>query len=232
MQDVERRSLVYETESASQPLLRVERRCEPAADGQERERDWIVGYAAKFGVNSLEIDGEFIERIDPGAFGLVSERRGRRQRLETRALFNHNADMPLARYPRTLKLHVDDTGLRYEFPVPRSTYGQDLASNIRDGIVAGSSFSFTVAKGGDAWSVEEGRSVRTVKRIESLIDVGPVTFPAYPDADVTVAKRAFGVFQQGMAARQRSLILRQARLKCILRRAKHDLSAYLRAHGA
>jgi hypothetical protein len=52
MQDVERRSLVYETESASQPLLRVERRCEPAADGQERERDWIVGYAAKFGVNS------------------------------------------------------------------------------------------------------------------------------------------------------------------------------------
>ncbi len=75
MQDVERRSLVYETESASQPLLRVERRCEPAADGQERERDWIVGYAAKFGVNSLEIDGEFIERIDPGAFGLVSEHR-------------------------------------------------------------------------------------------------------------------------------------------------------------
>lgn len=232
MQNVERRSLVYEPESASQPLLRVERRCETAPDGQQRERDWIVGYAAKFGVNSLEIDGEFVERIDPGAFGLVTERRGRRRRLETRALFNHNADMPLARYPRTLRLLVDGTGLRYEFPVPRSSYGQDLATNINDGIVAGSSFSFTVARGGDEWSVEEGRSVRTVKQIESLIDVGPVTFPAYPDADVTVAKRSFDVFRRGLVARHRKVRVRRTRFQSVLHEARASIAAYLREHGA
>jgi HK97 family phage prohead protease len=229
MSNLERRSLVLEPGATTEPLLRVERRCEtPEEDG---ERDWIVGYAAKFGVNSLEIDGEFTERIAPGAFGLVTERRGRRLKLETRALFNHNADMPLARYPRTLKLFVDDVGLRYEFPVPRSSYGQDLAANIRDGIVAGSSFSFTVAKGGDEWSVEEGRSVRTVKQIDALIDVGPVTFPAYPDADVTVARRSFDVHRRGAVARKQRIASRRARLGRVLLEARASLATFLRQHG-
>jgi HK97 family phage prohead protease len=86
-------------------------------------------------------------------------------------------------------------GLRYEFPVPDTTYGRDIASNIRAGIVKGSSFSFTVPSGGDSWAVEDGRSIRTIQRIESLLDVGPVTFPAYPDADVKVAQRSYQHFR-------------------------------------
>jgi len=187
---IERRSL-YEEETTELPLLRIETRSE---DGQPESR-WIVGYAAKFGVNSLDL-GDFTERIDPGAFGIVAERRGRKKPLETRALWNHDANYPLARYPGTLRMNVDEVGLRYEFPVPDTTYGRDLAANIEAGIVRGSSFSFQVAPGGDSWSVEDGRSIRTVTKIDSLIDVGPVTFPAYPDADVTVAKRSFDVFRQ------------------------------------
>ena len=188
--NIERRALAIDEVESAVPLLSVESRSE---DGAERE--WIVGYAAKFGVPSLELDGSFIERIDPGAFGIVSERRGRRQPLETRALWNHDANFPLARYPGTLKLSVDDVGLRYEFPVPDTTYGRDIASNIRAGIVKGSSFSFTVPSGGDAWSVEDGRSIRTIQRIDTLLDVGPVTFPAYPDADVKVAQRSYQHFR-------------------------------------
>jgi HK97 family phage prohead protease len=227
---VERRSLAVEPESPV-PLLRVEYRCDCEGESDEG-REWIVGYAAKFGVNSLEIDGEFIERIDPAAFGLVRERRGRRKALETRALFNHNADMPLARYPKTLKLSVDDVGLRYEFPVPSSTYGQDLAANIREGIVSGSSFSFTVGKGGDAWDMEDGRSVRLIKRVESLIDVGPVTFPAYPDADVKVARRSYDLFRRQKRVISAPSRLYRSRVDSILHRAKSDLSAYLRKHGS
>jgi HK97 family phage prohead protease len=226
---MERRSLAVEPTGAH-PLLRVEYRCDCEGESDEG-REWIVGYAAKFGVNSLEIDGEFIERIDPSAFSLVRERRGRRKPLETRALFNHNADMPLARYPKTLKLTVDDIGLRYEFPVPSSSYGQDLAANIREGIVSGSSFSFTVGKGGDEWTMEEGRSVRLIKRVESLIDVGPVTFPAYPDADVSVARRSYDLFRRAnRAVRPRALVYR-SRVDSVLHRARADLAAYLRRHG-
>ena len=188
--NIERRALAIDEVESAVPLLSVETRSE---DGNDRE--WIVGYAAKFGVNSLDL-GDFVERIDPQAFGIVAERRGRKKPLETRALWNHDPNFPLARYPGTLRMNVDDIGLRYEFPVPDTTYGRDLAANIEAGIVRGSSFSFQIAPGGEAWSVEDGRSIRTVTKIDTLIDVGPVTFPAYPDADVTVAKRSFDVFRQ------------------------------------
>ena len=214
---IERRSL-YEEETTELPLLRIETRCE---DGQPESR-WIVGYAAKFGVNSLDL-GDFTERIDPGAFGIVAERRGRKKPLETRALWNHDANFPLARYPGTLRMTVDEVGLRYEFPVPDTTYGRDLAANIEAGIVRGSSFSFQVALGGDSWSVEDGRSIRTVTKIDTLIDVGPVTFPAYPDADVTVAKRSFDAFRQQMSA---SVAKRVATLE-----KTRELREYLAKHG-
>jgi HK97 family phage prohead protease len=230
VENLERRSFSYDDNSRGS-LLRIERRCECPDDGEEG-REWIVGYAAKFGVNSLEIDGEFIERIDPSAFGIVTERRGRRSPLETRALFNHNADMPLARYPKTLKLYVDDIGLRYEFPVPYSSYGKDLATNIRDGIISGSSFSFTVARGGDEWAVEQGRSTRLIKRVDSLIDVGPVTFPAYPDADAKVAMRSYDMFRKSKGlAKPRVYLSRSGRLDSILKRARTSLADYIRKHG-
>jgi HK97 family phage prohead protease len=218
---IERRSL-YATEENDLPLLSVESRSE---DGAAEQR-WIVGYAAKFGVNSLDL-GDFIERIDPGAFGLVAERRGRKRPLETRALWNHDPNFPLARFPRTLRMRVDEVGLRYEFPVPDTTYGRDLAANIEARIVLGSSFSFQIAKDGEEWSIEDGRSVRTVKRVDSLIDVGPVTFPAYPDADAAVAKRSYDAFMQEQ--RKQQSVKNERRLIAV---AKADeLRAYLKKHG-
>ena len=216
--NIERRSLAIDEVESAVPLLAVESRSED--DGSERE--YIVGYAAKFGVLSLDL-GDFVERIDPGAFGIVAERRGRRKPLETRALWNHDANYPLARYPGTLSLKVDEIGLRYEFPVPDTSYGRDIAANIRAGIVRGSSFSFTVPSGGDEWSVEDGRSVRVINRIDSLLDVGPVTFPAYPDADVKVAQRSYDAFrrQRDAEAHRRMAAATRAR----------ELREYLTKHG-
>lgn len=217
MANIERRALAIDDVESAVPLLTVESRSEGDAD-----REYIVGYAAKFHVLSLDL-GDFVERIDPGAFGIVSERRGRRRPLETRALWNHDPNYPLARYPGTLSMSVDDVGLRYEFPVPDTSYGRDLAANIRAGIVRGSSFSFTVPADGDSWAVEDGRSVRTITRVDSLLDVGPVTFPAYPDADVKVAQRSYDAFRQAMEQDS-------ARRLAIQSRAA-DLREYLRQHG-
>jgi HK97 family phage prohead protease len=216
--NIERRSLAIDEVESAVPLLAVESRSED--DGSERE--YVVGYAAKFGVLSLDL-GDFVERIDPGAFGIVAERRGRRRPLETRALWNHDPNYPLARYPGTLRMTVDEVGLRYEFPVPDTTYGRDIASNIRADIVKGSSFSFTVPSGGDSWSVEDGRSVRTIQRIDSLLDVGPVTFPAYPDADVKVAQRSYDQYRQQREA--------EAARRSLARSRAAEIREYLRQHG-
>jgi HK97 family phage prohead protease len=215
--NIERRSLAIDEVESAVPLLTVESRSE---DGSERE--WVVGYAAKFGVLSLDL-GDFVERIDPGAFGIVAERRGRKKPLETRALWNHDANFPLARYPGTLKMSVDDVGLRYEFPVPDTTYGRDIASNIRAQIVKGSSFSFTVPSGGDSWAVEDGRSVRTIQKIDTLLDVGPVTFPAYPDADVKVAQRSFDQYRQQREA--------EVAKRSLARSRAAEIREYLSKHG-
>ena len=215
---IERRSLLIEDVETAVPLLQVETRS--AGDGTERE--YIVGYAAKFGVLSLDL-GDFVERIDREAFAIVSERRGRRKSLETRALWNHDANFPLARYPGTLSMSVDDVGLRYEFPVPETSYGKDIASNIRTGIVRGSSFSFTVPSGGDSWAVEDGRSVRTVQKVDSLIDLGPVCFPAYPDADVKVAQRSYDAFRRQRDAEAHRRMAASARAR--------EIREYLSKHG-
>lgn len=199
--EVEKRSVSVE-DAAEVPMLRIESRSEEIeTNGEKREvkRDWIVGYAARFGVNSLDL-GDFVERIDPGAFKVVSERRGRKKPLETRALFNHDPNHVLGRYPDTLRLHVDEHGLRYEVLPPESR--ADIIESIKRGDVRGSSFSFTVAEGGETWTNEEGRSVRTVTKIDALYDVGPVTYPAYPDSDVTVAKRSYDAFMSRAEKRQ------------------------------
>jgi len=216
---VERRSLLIEENAdAAVPMLAVEKR---SIEG-EGEREYIVAYAARFGVRSLLL-GDFYERIDPAAFSIVSERRGRKKKLETRALFNHDSNYPLARYPRTLSLTVDDVGLRYEFPVPDSTYGRDLANNIRDGIVLGSSFAFTVAPGGDSWAIEDGQSVRTIRSVDSLIDVGPCTYPAYGDGGLEVAQRSLEQFRQ-----QREAVVAK-RVQSAAKAA--EFREYLRQHG-
>jgi HK97 family phage prohead protease len=216
---VERRSLLIEENAdAAVPLLAVEKR---SIEG-EGEKEYIVGYAARFGVRSLLL-GDFYERIDPAAFSLVSERRGRKKKLETRALFNHDSNYPLARYPRTLSLTVDEVGLRYEFPVPDSTYGRDLANNIRDGIVLGSSFAFTISKGGDEWAIEDGQSVRTIRAVDSLLDVGPCTYPAYGDGGLEVAQRSLEQFRQ-----QREAVVAK-RVQTAAKAA--EFREYLRQHG-
>ena len=71
--------------------------------------------------------------------------------------------------------------------------------------------------------MEDGRSIRTVTKIGSLIDVGPVTFPAYPDADVRVAQRSFDAFRQ-----QRSW---QWAVTVELRRRLPELRAWMKLHG-
>lgn len=220
---LERRYFAFATTGEDRSkFLRVERRME---NGETRA--YIKGYAARFGVDSLDgAVGDFIERIEPGAFSIVDDANERRAPLMCKALWNHNDDMPLASYPESLRLWQDNHGLGFEFPVSRASYARDLQANIEDGIVRGNSFAFLVDRenGGEEWTVDrDGRSIRTLKRVSMVPDVGPCTYPAYGEGDLDVARRSFAAFRKAKARRVIDLSPWRSR--------HSDLSGFLKSNG-
>lgn len=141
----------------------------------EGEQSVAVGYAARFDALSQNLGG-FVERIDPKAFNQTVTQ------ADVRALFNHDANYVLGRSSAgTLRMDVDDDGLRYEIDLPATATGRDLAVLLKRGDISGSSFGFRVLD--DEWGeTEEGYPLRTLKSV-ALRDVGPVTFPAYTAAE-------------------------------------------------
>lgn len=139
----------------------------------------IFGYAAVF--NSESEDMGFVEQVDPGAFTKTL------QEADVRALFNHDSNWLLGRSRAgTLRLSVDRNGLLYEIDVNQSDPdGMRALAKIRRGDCDGSSFTFQTVR--DEWNWETSPPQRRLLEV-SLVDVGPVTYPAYPDA--TAAARA------------------------------------------
>ena len=72
----------------------------------------------------------------------------------------------------TLKLDVDDFGLRYEIEVPDTTFARDLVNSMERKDIDQSSFGFNVDydNDGDSWTYLEERDIylRTIKKIKSL----------------------------------------------------------------
>lgn len=127
--------------------------------------------------------GFYTERIAPGAFDDV-------MKDDVVALFNHDPNFPLARTTASdsgkLELFLNKRGdLGYRFSAPNTTIGRDMIENIRTGVIAKSSFAFTIEK--DEWtsSRDDGKpDVRTITKLKRLYDVAPVTYPAYNSTSV------------------------------------------------
>jgi HK97 family phage prohead protease/HK97 family phage major capsid protein len=135
----------------------------------------VSGYAAVF--DDITDIGYFKERIARGAFDGVMQD-------DVRLLINHTG-VPLARTTNgTLDLEVDDTGLRYTARLADTTEGRDLYKLIKRGDISQSSFAFTIAD--EDW--DRKANLRTITKMGALLDVSPVTYPAYPTT--TVAARA------------------------------------------
>lgn len=137
----------------------------------------VEGYAARFNEETT-IGGRFAERIAPHAFDDADM-------SQTVALFNHDYNMPLARMGQGLELEVDENGLKYRFELGEQTYAKDLAINIREGIVATSSFGFTIED--DSWEKrDDGLNLRTINSVNVLYDVSPTTQGAYDTTEVAL----------------------------------------------
>lgn len=144
----------------------------------------IVGSALKFNTRS-QLLGWFVEQIDERALDETDMN-------DVVALFNHDNNIVLGRtLSGTLELEKREDGLYYVITPPN--YASHVVEMVERGDVRGSSFQFSVAAGGSDWDTDPdtGVEVRTVKKIARLIDVSPVTFPAYLSTDTSVAKRSF-----------------------------------------
>lgn len=145
----------------------------------------ISGYAVVFDAPSRILhdwSGQpFVERFDAGAFDAWL-----RTDPELVALWNHNADMPLARRSRgTLQIAIDAYGLRFEMTTPENSWGTDAIVAIQRGDVVGMSFLFEAVR--DAWVPPNADGVAQRTVLESVLyEISPVTFPAYPTTQVTV----------------------------------------------
>jgi len=122
--------------------------------------------------------GGFVEQVAPGATAKTI------QEADIRGLLNHDPNLLLGRNKAgTMRLAEDNVGLDFEIDVPETTPGRDLVVSAERGDINGSSFSFQVVGGGQTWGfTEDDFPLRTLTEIK-LYDVGPVTFPAYLDAE-------------------------------------------------
>lgn len=155
----------------------------------------IEGYAFKYEVWSRKLMGWFYEKIARGAADDIKF-----DEVDILALFNHSYDKVLARtISNTLQLENDEIGLRYWFDAPNNTAGNDLLESVKRGDIQHSSFAFITAPGGDSWTIDEnGDERRTLLKFAQILDVSPVTNPAY--LDTTVAKRSFEQFKSEQEA--------------------------------
>ena len=138
----------------------------------EGDKMQVAGYGAVFNSESNDLGG-FVEYISPNAFdGRLED--------DVRFLVNHDG-LPLARTTNgTLRLSVDDKGLRYEADLANTSLSRDLVELLKDGTVSQSSFAFTVED--DSWESRDGVNVRTINKVSRLYDVSSVTYPAYNEA--------------------------------------------------
>ena len=175
-EDVERR--LIETEAVVERCM-----CEKTG----KKKPVIRGYAALFQSDSQDLGG-FVERILPGAFDGVIQRG-----TDVVALYNHDPMFLLGRESSgTLRLSVDERGLRYEIDPPESR--ADVIEAIERGDVRGSSFAFKVKGNGEKWGkTADGRQLREIREIDGLFDVGPVLKPAYSATETFVSRRALEI---------------------------------------
>ena len=132
----------------------------------------VSGYAAVF--NQTTDLGKMYERIEPGAFDGADM-------SDVRLLINHEG-LPLARTASgTMALLIDERGLRYVATLDTTEQAHALASAARRGDVSQSSFAFTINR--QRFEEHNGKPLRIIEQVGTVLDVSPVTYPAYPGTE-------------------------------------------------
>jgi HK97 family phage prohead protease len=150
-------------------------------ESYDSEKGVVSGYAAVFDTPSINLGfSEIIER------GAITE--DTIKASDVYAVIDHNrfnGVLARSRYGEgSLRLTLDEKGLKYEFALPETNAGNELRSYLDRGEITSSSFAFTVVS--DEWSNSDGTFVRKVKSIDRIFDVSPVFEAAYEGTEVAL----------------------------------------------
>lgn len=136
--------------------------------------------------------GAFREVIEPGALDEVLG-----NNPDVRGRFDHKVVLGRTKNG-TLFLNKTDAGVAYEIYVnPSDPEALAAYEKVRRKDVDGASFMFIVAEGGEKWEMQaDGIPLRRVSQIAELLDVGPVSYPAYPQASASARDQLTALLQQ------------------------------------
>ena len=167
-----------------------------AAEGGSESRT-IEGYAIVFGVESRILSDywdNYREIIEPGA---ITEER--LKEMDIKMTMYHNREKILARSTNgegTLKLTVDEVGVKYSFEAPNTVDGDTALELVKRGDLSGSSFMFWTDERNVSY---ERRSddimLRRVKTIGMIYDMTIAADPAYEQTTVA-AREAYSKFEK------------------------------------
>lgn len=157
----------------------------------------IEGDAAVFGQETV-IGSWFREKIRAGAFTRVLA-----ENPDVIAAFNHDWNVVLGRTTAgTLRLEQTNTALRYSVDVNLADpQAVSVYEKVKRGDVSQSSFAFTVRS--EEWTKgnePNGLALREIVEVDQLLDVSPVTFPAYPQTSVSARDKYQQLQEQGPQA--------------------------------
>lgn len=160
----------------------------------EGESRFIEGYGAVYNSPSVDLGG-FTEVIAPGAFDGVIDT------SDVKCYLEHDANRGILARSRngegSLKLELDEKGLKYSFDAPHTMLGDEVVEGLKRGDYSQSSFAFTVKD--ESWvKTEDGAYIRTINKIDRLFDVSIVANPAYEETSVSVAKRSLDEFKKSL----------------------------------
>lgn len=158
---------------------------EVETEEEESDAKTISGYAMKFNEPSKDLGG-FTEVITPEALEEVDF-------SDVYLLYNHDYSKPLASTKAgTLKLEVDEVGLKFEAELPDTSYANDVYENISSNIIDSMSFGFQL--GVDSFTKEGKEIKRSIDKIDALNEISIVTIPAYANTNVKVDTRSYENF--------------------------------------
>lgn len=159
-------------------------------EDEEQSGHIIEGVAAVYEQETVIRDffGEFIEVIRTGAFNETDF-------SDVRFLVNHDTrGIALARSrgnnksnkPNTMQLSVDNNGLnvKADFDTKNNEQARALYSAISRGDMDGMSFCFFVSPDNQKWSKRDGVEYREILKVDKVIEVSAVNFPAYGGTNI------------------------------------------------
>lgn len=145
----------------------------------------VEGYAAVFDQRTMIWESDYsgwkyYEEIDPGAFNGADM-------SDVILRYNHSdSAMILARTKNgTLRLLVDDIGLKISADIAPTTGGKDIYQLIKRGDINQMSFAFIVKADQTTRDDKLKEEIRRITALETIVDVSPVDFPAYDGTSIS-----------------------------------------------